>query len=166
MASTTSKTAALDSPLYAGRRRRNAIAKGLALSATIFGLGWLVLILGVLLSAVFFMRKVGKTIAVTEIETPEEGVLRYRVTGQLFFASADLFAASFEHHGHPKRVEIDMTDAHLWDLTGVAAVDKVVFRYRRQGAQVEVIGMNQAARTLVDQVGRFEKEHLPTAAAH
>jgi SulP family sulfate permease len=37
---------------------------------------------------------------------------------------------------------------------------------RRQGAQVEVIGMNQAARTLVDQVGRFEKEHLPTAAAH
>jgi SulP family sulfate permease len=123
-------------------------------------------ILGVLLSAVFFMRKVGKTIAVTEIETPEEGVLRYRVTGQLFFASADLFAASFEHHGHPKRVEIDMTDAHLWDLTGVAAVDKVVFRYRRQGAQVDVIGMNQAARTLVDQVGRFEKEHLPTAAAH
>ena len=123
-------------------------------------------ILGVLLSAVFFMRKVGKTIAVTEIEPPEEGVLRYHVTGQLFFASADLFAASFEHHGRPKRVEIDMTDAHLWDLTGVAAVDKVVFRYRRQGAQVDVIGMNQAARTLVDQVGRFEKEHLPTAAVH
>ena len=38
-------------------------------------------ILGVLLSAIFFMRKVGKTVAVTEIETPEEGVLRYRVTG-------------------------------------------------------------------------------------
>ena len=35
--------------LYAGRRRRNAIAKGLAVAATIFGLGWLVLILGVLL---------------------------------------------------------------------------------------------------------------------
>ena len=49
MAMMTSKTAALDSPLYAGRRRRNAIAKGLALAATIFGLGWLVLILGVLL---------------------------------------------------------------------------------------------------------------------
>jgi SulP family sulfate permease len=123
-------------------------------------------ILGVLLSAVFFMRKVGKTIAVTEVETPEEGVLRYRVTGQLFFASADLFAASFEHHGRPKRVEIDMTDAHLWDLTGAAAVDKVVFRYRRQGAEVVVNGMNQAARTLIDRVGRFEKEHLPAGASH
>ena len=123
-------------------------------------------ILGVLLSAVFYMRKVGKTIAVTEVETPEEGVLRYRVTGQLFFASADLFAASFEHHGQPKRVEIDMTEAHLWDLTGAAAVDKVVFRYRRQGAEVVVHGMNQAARTLIDRVGRFEKEHLPAGASH
>jgi SulP family sulfate permease len=94
-------------------------------------------VLGVLLSAVFFMRKVGKTIRVEEAEAPE-GELRYRVSGQLFFASADLFAASFEHHGHPRRVEIDLTDAHLWDLTGVAAVDKVVFRYRRQGAEVAV----------------------------
>ena len=118
-------------------------------------------VLGVLLSAVFFMRKVGKTIAVEEIETPQEGVLRYRVSGQLFFASADFFAASFEHHGHPNRVEIDMTDAHLWDLTGVAAVDKVVFRYRRQGAEVELIGMNQAGQTLVDQVGKHDKSHLP-----
>jgi sulfate permease, SulP family len=122
-------------------------------------------VLGVLLSAVFFMRKVGKTIAIENIPTPQEGVLRYRVTGQLFFASADLFAASFEHHGHPKRVEIDMTDAHLWDLTGVAAVDKVVFRYRRQGAQVELIGINEAGRTLVEKVGKYDKSHLPAGNA-
>jgi SulP family sulfate permease len=59
-----------------------------------------------------------------------------------------------------------MTEAHLWDLTGVAAVDKVVFRYRRQGAEVEVVGMNQAARTLVDRVGKHDKSHLPGVAAH
>src|SRR5437762_9654066 len=35
--------------LYAGRRRRNAIAMCLSLAATVVGLGWLVLILGVLL---------------------------------------------------------------------------------------------------------------------
>jgi SulP family sulfate permease len=123
-------------------------------------------VLGVILSAVFFMRKVGKTIVVDEIATPETGVLRYRVSGQLFFASADVFAASFEHHGHPERVEIDMTDAHLWDLTGVAAVDKVVFRYRRQGADVTVIGMNEAGRSLINKVGKHDKDHLPVAAAH
>lgn len=122
-------------------------------------------VLGVLLSAVFFMRKVGKTIAVREAPAPE-GELRYVVTGQLFFASADLFAASFEYHGHPKRVEIDMSGAHLWDLTGVAAVDKVVFRYRRQGAEVDVLGMNEAAQTLVDKVGRHDKAWLPAGAGH
>lgn len=121
-------------------------------------------VLGVVLSAIFFMRKVGKTVVVEDLETPEDGVLRYRVTGNLFFASADVFAAAFEHHGHPTRVEIDMTGAHLWDLTGSAALDKVVFRYRRQGAEVQVIGMNAAARTLVDRVGRFEKQHLPDGA--
>lgn len=122
--------------------------------------------LGVLLSAVFFMRKVSKTITVIEIDTPEEGLLRYAVSGQLFFASADYFSAAFEFHGHPKKVEIDMTDAHLWDLTGVAAVDKVVFRYRRQGAEVEMIGMNKAAITLVEKVGRHNRSHLPQGASH
>jgi phosphate transport system permease protein len=39
----------MNSSLYAARRRNNAIAKGLAVAATLLGLGWLVLILGVLL---------------------------------------------------------------------------------------------------------------------
>jgi phosphate transport system permease protein len=47
MTDTTLATAR--SPLYAGRRRRNAIFKTLAWIATAFGLGWLVLILGILL---------------------------------------------------------------------------------------------------------------------
>lgn len=121
-------------------------------------------VLGVILSAIFFMRKVGKTIVVESVETPEPGHLRYRVTGNLFFASADVFAASFEHHGHPTRVEIDLSGAHLWDVTGVAAVDKVVFRYRRQGAKVVLSGMNAAAQTLVTRTGRHDKEHLPAGA--
>jgi phosphate transport system permease protein len=37
------------SPIYAARRRRNFIAMGLSIAATLFGLGWLVLILGALL---------------------------------------------------------------------------------------------------------------------
>jgi SulP family sulfate permease len=59
-----------------------------------------------------------------------------------------------------------MTQAHLWDLTGVAAVDKVVFRYRRQGWEVELIGMNAAAQTLIDRVGRHDKSHLPAGLSH
>jgi len=121
-------------------------------------------VLGVVLSVIFFARKVGKVLTVREIPTEDEGVRRYVVAGQIFFVSADLFAAAFEFHGKPRRVEIDLTGAHLWDLTAVAAVDKVVFRYRRQGAKVEVIGMNQAAATLVERVGRHDKTHLPEGA--
>ncbi len=121
-------------------------------------------VLGVILSTVFFMRKIGKTVVVTPIEASEEGRLHYRVSGQIFFGSADFLAASFEHHGRPSHVEIDMTDAHQWDLSGVAAVDKVIFRYRRQGAVVELIGMNEAGRPLIDQVGKHGKHHLPGAA--
>lgn len=123
-------------------------------------------VLGVLLSALFFARKVSKLLSVEAVGDDDGEVRRYRVRGQLFFGSADLFAAAFEFHGHPRRVEIDMTGAHLWDLSGVAAVDRVVFRYRRAGAEVEVIGMNEAGALLVQRVGLHDKSHLPAGAAH
>lgn len=122
-------------------------------------------VLGVILSAIFFMRKLGRTLVVEELPTPETGALHYRVTGQLFFGSADLFAAAFEHHGQPKRVQIDMSGAHLWDLTGVAAMDKVVFRYRRQGAVVDLVGVTPASQTLIDKLGQYDKDHLPETTA-
>ena len=58
-----------NNPLRAGRRRRNAIAKGLALAATVFGLGWLVLILGVLL----YEGLGGLSLAVFTQDTPPPG---------------------------------------------------------------------------------------------
>jgi phosphate transport system permease protein len=58
-----------NNPLRAGRRRRNAIAKGLALAATAFGLGWLVLILGVLL----YEGVGGLSLAVFTKNTPPPG---------------------------------------------------------------------------------------------
>ena len=59
-----------------------------------------------------------------------------------------------------------MSDAHLWDLTGVAALDKVVFRYRQQGADVAVTGMNEAGRSLVERVGQHDKVQQPVGFAH
>ncbi len=111
-------------------------------------------VLGVVLSAIFFMRKVGKTLSVTEIEEAEEGLLHYRVAGQLFFGSADLFVASFEYHGQPRRVILDLAQVRIWDQTGVAALDKVLARYRKQGAVVEVNGLAQESQVLVDRLGQ------------
>ncbi|WP_340645824.1 SulP family inorganic anion transporter [Phenylobacterium sp.] len=123
-------------------------------------------VLGVLLSALFFVRKVSKVVVVRAVGETDDEFRRYAVSGHLFFASADVFLAEFEFHGHPLRVEIDMTEAHLWDLTAAAAVDRVVFRYRRQGAEVVVLGLNEASATLTERVGLHDKSHLPTGAAH
>ncbi len=60
---------ATGSPLYAGRRRRNAVAKTLAWIATAFGLGWLVLILGILL----FEGIGGLSLSVFTENTPPPG---------------------------------------------------------------------------------------------
>jgi SulP family sulfate permease len=109
-------------------------------------------VLGVLLSVLFFARKEGKMISVKERPDGEARHRRYVVEGQLFFVSAELFVAGFEFHGHPERVEIDMTSVCLWDVTAAAALDKVVLRYRRQGAEVEIVGLDPAGAALVERL--------------
>ncbi|WP_292041439.1 MULTISPECIES: SulP family inorganic anion transporter [unclassified Brevundimonas] len=110
-------------------------------------------IAGVLMSAVFFMRKVGKMVVVNEGEDTTPEVRHYHVTGQLFFASADLFVAGFEFHGQPQRVQIDLHQVHIWDQTGAAALDKVIQRYRTRGAEVSVMGLNSQSRALMTRLG-------------
>ena len=61
--------ATASNPLYAGRRRRNTVATGLAYAATAFGLGWLVMILGVLI----YEGIGGLSLAVFTENTPPPG---------------------------------------------------------------------------------------------
>jgi SulP family sulfate permease len=114
-------------------------------------------LVGVLLSALFFARKVSQIARVTSRKT-EDGTCRiYKVEGQVFFASADAFLASFDFKEVLERVEIDMTRAHFWDLTGVGALDKVVLKFRREGTEVELIGLNEASATIVDRLAIHDK---------
>ena len=114
-------------------------------------------LVGVLLSGLFFARKVGQVLYVGS-EVRDEGKTRiYTVRGQVFFASADAFAARFDFKEVLERVVIDVSHAHFWDLTAVGALDKVVIKFRREGAQVEILGMNEASATLVDRLGVHDK---------
>lgn len=105
---------------------------------------------GVLLSGLFFASKIAQIFRVTT--ALEGGTRRYVVEGQVFFASADRFVSAFDTKETPDRVEIDVRLAHIWDLTGVGALDKVVLRFRRAGVPVDVIGLNEASATLVDKL--------------
>jgi SulP family sulfate permease len=110
---------------------------------------------GVLLSAVFFARKVAQVIRVT---SEIQGECRiYMVRGQVFFASADEFAGAFDFKEVIAKVVIDVSHAHFWDLTSVGALDKVILKFRREGAEVEVLGMNEATATIVDKLAIHDK---------
>jgi SulP family sulfate permease len=107
---------------------------------------------GVLLSALFFARKVGRLLVVTD-HTDANGVRTYTATGKVFFASAGQFGESFDFQEVPARVRIDLSQAHFWDLSAVGALDRVTLKLRGHGAQVEVIGLNAASQTLVERLG-------------
>jgi SulP family sulfate permease len=122
---------------------------------------------GVLLSALFFARKVGQVMRVESTLDAGAGRRDYRVTGQIFFASADAFVAEFDFKEVLAQVRIDVSHAHLWDLTAVAALDKVVLKFRRDGTEVEIVGLNEASATLVDRLGTHDKpDALERLLAH
>ena len=111
---------------------------------------------GVSLAAILFSRKVAKVIAVTHRDSPLPSggrERRYAVVGQLFFVSVTYFKAGFDLHDHPERVVIDLHEAHLWDQSGVAALDQVIRRYRSAGSVVDVCGLNPASADLFERIG-------------
>ncbi|MFA7291109.1 MAG: SulP family inorganic anion transporter [Rhodocyclaceae bacterium] len=114
-------------------------------------------LVGVLLSGFFFAHKVGLILHVGSAAQDEGRARRYRVVGQVFFASADRFIASFDYREVIEKVEIDVTRAHFWDITAVSALDKIVLKFRREGTEVEVIGLNEASATLIDRFAVHDK---------
>ncbi|HBZ49622.1 MAG TPA: sodium-independent anion transporter [Halieaceae bacterium] len=115
-------------------------------------------ITGVLLSGLFFAQKVGRFMVVKSAAEEDGRKRRYRISGQVFFASADRFIAQFDFREVIETVQIDVTRAHFWDITAISALDKVVLKFRREGTEVEVIGLNEASATLVDKFGMHDKE--------
>lgn len=111
---------------------------------------------GVLLAAMFFANKIGHFLY-TNAELDSEGRQRtYKVVGQVFFSSADKFIAAFDFKDTVRQVTIDLSRAHFWDITAVAALDKVVIKLRREGIEVHVLGLNEASATIVDRFGTHE----------
>ncbi|WP_241238100.1 SulP family inorganic anion transporter [Xanthomonas euvesicatoria] len=122
-------------------------------------------LVGVLLSALFFARKVGRMLQV-QASDGDDGVRVYAVRGQVFFASAGQFVASFDFLGTPPKVLIDLSHAHFWDISAVAALDRVVFKLRAHGAEVEVAGANQASDALIDTLGTHRRDGARLQLGH
>jgi SulP family sulfate permease len=124
-------------------------------------------IVGVLLSGVFFAGKVARLVAVERRRSEDGRACDYRVRGQIFFASTESFLAGFDFDDRPERVAIDVSQAHFWDISAVGALDKAVLKLRRNGAEVTVTGLNEASATMIDRFARHDKaDEASSAPAH
>lgn len=109
-------------------------------------------LVGVLLATLFFANKIGRFMVVKPQQTKNDA-RAYQVVGQVFFASSDQFVSAFDFKEAVSKVVIDLSHAHFWDITAVSSLDKVVIKFKRLGADVEVIGMTAATATIVDKFG-------------
>nr|WP_321410359.1 SulP family inorganic anion transporter [Tolumonas auensis] len=112
---------------------------------------------GVLLAALFFANKIAHFLRIDSELDDDSATRRYTVKGQVFFASSQRFNQYFDFKEALDKVVIDLQHAHFWDITAVSALDKVVIKFRREGAEVEIIGMNEASATIVDRFGVHDK---------
>lgn len=116
---------------------------------------------GVLLATLFFANKISRFMVVkstadsaeTCVEGSKKSARTYEVVGQIFFASSEKFIESFDFKEVVDSVVIDLTHAHFWDITSVSSLDKVVIKFKREGTDVDIIGMSNATATIVDKFG-------------
>ncbi len=114
-------------------------------------------LVGVLLSGIFFAGKIAQLFKVTTDISKSGSTRTYVVEGQLFYGSVEDFMNAFDFKESLDKVTIDVSKAHIWDISSVQALDMVILKFRRDGAEVEVIGMNEATETIVDKLAIHDK---------
>ncbi len=104
---------------------------------------------GVVLSAIMFARHVSDIVKVTSVDDPEGVERLYAVSGELFFASTNDLVSAFDFDDvNADLVEIDLSNARIWDTSAVAALDAVVAKFADRGIKAELVGLNRHAEVL------------------
>ena len=112
---------------------------------------------GVLLASLFFANKISHFMYCNISYNNDKSSKTYQFVGQVFFNSADKFYETIDFKEVLDKVIIDVSRAHFWDISAVYALDKAVIKLRREGADVEIIGQNEASKTIIDRFGIHDK---------
>ncbi len=113
---------------------------------------------GVLLSSLYFAKKIAMYQKISLLK--KNNSFYYTIKGQVFFASANKFIRSFVFDKKTKKINIDVSEAHFWDLSAVTALDRIVKKYKNTGAKVNVIGLNLASKTIVNKLSEVENKEI------
>jgi len=106
---------------------------------------------GVLLSALIFAKRISNLRVSSRLESDQRKV--YTVSGQLFFGTTSHFVEKFEYADDPTHIIIDFVHSHVWDHSAVNAIAKAIEKYRQLGKQVEVVGLNEDSKRIIDRIG-------------
>ncbi len=109
-------------------------------------------VVGSVTAMVVFARRVAHLAEVTAVIDPDRTTVVYRVTGELFFASSNDLVGRFDYAGDPDRVVVDLSSAHIWDASSVAALDAIATKYAQRGKTVEITGLNGPSARLHDRL--------------
>jgi SulP family sulfate permease len=104
--------------------------------------------LGSITAMVIFAKRVAHLAQVTAVVDPDGTSVVYSVTGELFFASSNDLVGQFNYATDPDTVVIDLSAAHIWDASSVAALDAIETKYAQRGKTVEITGLNNPSAHL------------------
>jgi sulfate permease, SulP family len=107
-------------------------------------------VVGSITAMVVFAKRVAHLAEVTAVADPDGTSVIYRVTGELFFASSNDLVGRFDYAGDPDKVVIDLSAAHIWDASSVAALDAIETKYAQRGKTVRITGLNEASARIHD----------------
>jgi SulP family sulfate permease len=114
-------------------------------------------ITGVLFASLFFANKISHFMYCDINYNEDKSVKTYKFVGQVFFNSADKFYETIDFKEILDKVIIDVSRAHFWDVTAVYALDKSVIKLKKEGKNVEILGQNEASKTIIDRFGIHDK---------
>ena len=114
-------------------------------------------ITGVLFASLFFLFYFSHFMYCDISYNEDKSIKTYKFVGQVFFNSADKFYEMIDFKEEIKKVIIDVSRAHFWDVTAVYALDKSVIKLKKEGKEVEIFGQNEASKTIIDRFGIHDK---------
>lgn len=100
-------------------------------------------VVGSITAMVIFAKRVAHLADVTSVTDPDGTQVVYSVTGELFFAASNDLVGRFDYATDPDKIVIDLSAAHIWDASSVAALDTIETKYAQRGKTVEIISLNE-----------------------
>lgn len=115
---------------------------------------------GVVLAAIFFARRVAHVADVTNVLDPDDGrtdLPRHRRA--LLRLHQQVHLHLFDYTDDIDRAVVDLTDAHIWDTSAVAAIDAVVAKFANHDITAELHGLNPHSAELHGTTGSLTSSH-------